>query len=114
MGLRRGRGRLPTGQNPVQASPCGLLAMTSRAVIPRSLLPGIPATNHGIWRFKDARMSQSRKRSSMRIPRTLCSGLNRKVPWRWLTLPGRYQPSTISADGLNYWVRDGTRCTPVA
>ena len=30
------------------------------------------------------------------------------------TLPGRYQPSTISAKGLNFCVRYGNRCDPFA
>ncbi len=30
------------------------------------------------------------------------------------TLPGRPRPSTIGAEGLNCWVRDGTRCFPLA
>lgn len=30
------------------------------------------------------------------------------------TLPGRHRPSTIGAEGLNCWVRDGTRCFPLA
>jgi hypothetical protein len=39
-----------------------------------------------------------------------------KVKGRWQrhTLPLRYQSSTICAGGLNFWVRDGTRCTPAA
>ena len=28
------------------------------------------------------------------------------------TLPGRYQPSTIGTEGLNFCVRDGNRCDP--
>ena len=30
------------------------------------------------------------------------------------TLPGRYQPSTIGAEGLNFCVRDGNRWIPLA
>jgi hypothetical protein len=30
------------------------------------------------------------------------------------TLPPRLQGSTIGAEGLNYWVRNGTRCFPFA
>ena len=30
------------------------------------------------------------------------------------TLPGRFQPSTIGAEGLNFCVRYGNRCDPFA
>ena len=29
-------------------------------------------------------------------------------------LPGRFQPSTFGADGLNFYVRHGYRCIPIA
>ena len=39
--------------------------------------------------------------------------LRNKIPQR-LTLPERYHSSTISAEGLNFCVRDGNRCDPFA
>ena len=34
--------------------------------------------------------------------------------WQRPTLPGSYLPSTISAEGLNFCVRNGNRCIPFA
>ena len=39
----------------------------------------------------------------------LCIGIRRR-----LILPGRVQPSTFSAEGLNFCVRDGNRWDPFA
>ena len=38
---------------------------------------------------------------------TVVNGIRRRP-----TLPGRYQPSTIGTEGLNFCVRDGNRCDP--
>ena len=40
--------------------------------------------------------------------------LLRKIIPQRPTLPGRYHPSTISAEGLNFCVRDGNRCDTFA
>ena len=37
-----------------------------------------------------------------------------KKAWQVPILPGGFPPSTFSVYGLNFWVRNGTRCTPAA
>ena len=37
-----------------------------------------------------------------------------KKAWQIPILPGSFPPSTFSVYGLNFWVRNVTRCTPVA
>ncbi len=48
------------------------------------------------------------------LPTELCPHCLSRIFRRRPTLPGRCQPSTIGAGGLNYCVRNGNRCGPSA
>lgn len=71
-------------------------------------------------RIRTGQVGVKRRAASWRVagirPRPYGRGPveERKVPWRWPTLPGRRRPSTIGASGLNDRVRNGTGCTPAA
>ena len=52
--------------------------------------------------------------SAIELPKSTTGSFTTYVAWQLPTLPGRFHPSTIGVKRLNFCVRYGNRCIPLA